>query len=58
MTNHPTRFAELAYTQTGPGLWRIVATDTGNTIGPFYATKAELLADLARYAKDYGCDLA
>lgn len=55
-SNRPTRFSELAYTQTAPGLWRIVDTGTGLTIGPFYATKAELLADLARYAKNYGCD--
>jgi hypothetical protein len=56
MTNRPTRFAELAYTQHAPGLWRIIATDTDQAVGPFYVTKAELLADLARYAKDYGCE--
>jgi hypothetical protein len=50
----PTRFPDLGYTTYG-GIWRIVATDTNAVVGPIYKTKAELLADLARYAKDYGC---
>lgn len=54
----PTRFAELGYEQHGPKLWRVVTTDTGSAVGPQYATKAELLADLERYAADYGCALA
>lgn len=57
-TNRPTRFSELAYTKTGPALWRIVDADTGAAIGPLYASKMELLADLPRYAKDYGCENA
>lgn len=55
-TNRPTRFLELAYANHGRGLWRIIATDTGQAIGPHYATKAELLADLNRYATEYGCN--
>jgi hypothetical protein len=58
MNYRPTRFAELGYMKQGTALWRIIAVDTGNAVGPFYATKAELLADLARYAKDYGCEQA
>lgn len=49
MTNRPTRFAELAYVKTGTALWRIVDASTGNTVGPLYTTKMELLADLPRY---------
>jgi hypothetical protein len=54
-TNRPTRYSELAYARHAPNLWRIIAVDTDQAVGPFYVTKAELLADLARYAKDYGC---
>jgi hypothetical protein len=50
-----TRFVELGYT-TYCGIWRVVAMDTGNTVGPIYQTKMELLADLPRYARDYGCE--
>ena len=50
-----TRYLELAYEHIMPNLWRIVATDTGQAIGPYYRTKVELLADLWRYAHDYGC---
>ena len=50
-----TRFSDLSYRCDAPGLWRIVATDTDSSIGPYYASKAELLSDLERYAKEYGC---
>ena len=50
-----TRFPELGYRKDGPNLWRIVDTATCAAIGPVYRTQAELLGDLARYAKDYGC---
>lgn len=59
-----TRFAELGFINQEPGLWRFV--DKQNpistspygfaTIGPQYATKAELLADLSRFATEYGCN--
>lgn len=55
MTIRPTRFPELGYRNDGPGLWRIYATETEAAIGPFYRTKAELMADLDRYAQVYGC---
>ena len=51
----PTRFKELGYRQDGPGLWRFYDTETQKAVGPQYVTKAELLADLDRYAKDFGC---
>ncbi len=51
----PTRYPELGYAKHTPTLWRIVSTDDGSTIGPHYRTKGELLADLPRYAEEYGC---
>jgi hypothetical protein len=53
-----TRFKELNYTKCAANLWRIVDAETDATIGPHYKTKTELLADLARYAKEYGCENA
>ena len=50
----PTRFPELAYRRDAPHIWRIIATETMQSIGPHYFTRAELLADLDRYARDYG----
>jgi len=52
----PTRYPELGYRQDGPSLWRIVAIEGDASVGPYYQTRAELLADLNRYAKEYGCD--
>jgi hypothetical protein len=49
-----TRFPELFYAPICPNLWRILDVD-GAAIGPQYRSKAELLADLNRYAADYGC---
>ena len=54
-TIRPTRYEALGYRQDGPGLWRIYARDGDAAVGPHYASRTELLADLARYAKDYGC---
>jgi hypothetical protein len=50
----PTRYPELGYTKSGND-WRIVATDGNAAVGPCYKSKAELLADLERYAQEYGC---
>mgnify|MGYP001559394931 CR=1 FL=1 len=50
---------KLAFTRWGHD-WRIVHIDPsvkgnqGAFIGPIYKSKAELLADLDRYAKDFG----
>ncbi len=43
----PTRFAVLKFYSWG-GDWRF-ADACGHTIGPIYATKAELLADVDRF---------
>jgi hypothetical protein len=53
-----TRFRELGYEKHAANLWRIVDAETNAAIGPFYQTKTELLSDLARYAKEYGCENA
>lgn len=58
MNNHtpgprPTRYPELGYADHGNGLWRIVTMEDGSGVGPHYASKAELLADLGRYADEY-----
>lgn len=50
----PTRFPELSYAKTG-NVWRFVDNSTGRVVGPSYRTKAELLADVERYAKLFGC---
>ena len=54
----PTRYDALGYRCDGRGLWRIydiMDTDSAGAVGPFYRTKAELLADLDRYATEFGC---
>lgn len=52
-TTTKTRFPELSYTHFA-GDWRIVDTDGGAYIGPYYRSRAELLADLERYAAEFG----
>jgi hypothetical protein len=52
-TYRPTRFAGLGYEKHGHGLWRMIDTSTGNAVGYHYETKAELLADLERYARKF-----
>jgi hypothetical protein len=56
-----TRYAELAYQHRGDH-WRILDLTGGEPaedapgVGPQYRTRAELLADLDRYATDvFGC---
>jgi hypothetical protein len=44
----------LAYRCDGPGLWRIYdITDKPAPVGPQYRSKAELLADLERYGRQF-----
>jgi len=48
---------KLGYEKQGSNLWRIMSIDPGSppaAVGPHYKTKAELLADLDRYAKEFG----
>lgn len=55
-TLRQTRYPELCYMQQGPRLWRFIYVGEGreSTVGPQYRTKAELLADLERYAREWG----
>ena len=59
-TIRPTRFAILGYRQDAAQLWRIYSMDGDrpHAVGPHYRTKTELLADLERYAQEYGADHA
>ncbi len=54
----PTRYKELGFAQHAPGLWRIIDMSTNAAVGAMYRTKAELMGDLDRYAKDFGCEIA
>lgn len=49
-----TRYPELAYEQQDRDLWRIIDTDGEAAIGPQYKSRAELLADLDRFAREFG----
>lgn len=57
-----TRFATLGYMLVVPGVWRFVdisermpvSWSDCRTVGPQYATKAELLADMQDYAERAG----
>lgn len=58
-----TRFKYLGLTKADTNLWRFVCLDweSGGTskfspaaIGPYYKSKGEALADLNRYAEEYG----
>ena len=60
---HRTRFDILGYAKIMPGVWRIADISDGtefcagaHVVGFPYTSKAELLADLDRYASDYGCN--
>ena len=51
----PTRFPELQFRKDAPNVWRIIDAETGNPIGQWYRSKIELLADLERFAAEFGC---
>lgn len=57
-TETATRFPELVLLGLGDH-WRFGAVqgdgEDASPVGPYYATKAEALADLDRYARFYGC---
>lgn len=62
LTVRPTRYPELGYVNQQAGLWRVVMMETTTnsrlgTIGPYYHTKQELLADLNRFAAEFGCEV-
>lgn len=49
-----TRFAGLQFAKITDGLWMFIDADGGAQIGPQYARKEELLADLQRFAEERG----
>lgn len=49
-----TRYPELSFDRFDH-IWRFIDESTGNRIGPSYRSKAELLADLPRFAEQFGC---
>lgn len=53
---HRTRFSQLGFVRLEPRVWRFVDLTEGQTdpprcVGPIYASRAELLADLTEYAR-------
>ena len=54
---HGTRYPMMSFASVGRD-WRFFDL-TGHepqAVGPYYHSKAELLADLARFAREYGWD--
>ena len=51
----PTRFKELGYYNWGR-CWCFLDRETESQVGYTYQSRAELLADLDRYAKEFGCN--
>lgn len=49
-----TAYPELSY-QRQIDCWRIIDNSDGRSVGPAYRSEAELLADLVRYAVQFGC---
>jgi hypothetical protein len=48
-----TRFDGLGYAHIKRGVWQFVDMDGEAQVGPQYASKDELLADMHRYATEY-----
>ena len=51
-----TRYAQLCYEEQDTNLWRIIDTDTRAAVGPHYKSRAELFADLDRFARAFGAN--
>lgn len=53
-TRFETATGSLGYAHLAPSTWQFVWTEgaCSNQVGPIYATRAELLADLNRYAAE------
>jgi len=49
-----TRFADLGFSQIERGCWMFIDLETDAQIGPQYARKDELLADLSNFAAERG----
>lgn len=54
---YKTRFKELIYRNMGDH-WRIFDVDGDAAVGPQFHSRIELLCDLERYAKFFGCEVA
>ena len=54
MTIYKTRYKELGYCCSTPGIWRFVDLTDGENkhVGEHYASKTELLANLQQYASE------
>lgn len=54
----PTRYKELGYDEVATGCWRILDLSGSEPapVGQQYRTRTELLADLERYATEFGCN--
>jgi hypothetical protein len=51
-----TKYRELGYTRLDSKTWQFVSLEDRRQVGRHYPTRASLLADLERYASEYGCD--
>ena len=49
-----TRFSGLGFAQIARGLWMFIDIDTDAQIGPQYARKDELLAEVRTFAEERG----
>ncbi len=49
-----TRYDVLSFSRVERGSWRFIDSQTQEAIGPSYATRAELLADVESFARDRG----
>lgn len=54
MRINKTRFAGLGFANIARGLWMFIDLETGAQIGPQYARKDELLADIGNFASERG----
>ena len=52
-----TAYKELGFAKIANNLWRIIVVEDRTVVGKPYASRAELLADLTRYATEYGATL-
>jgi hypothetical protein len=61
---YKTRFTEIGFTLNWPGDWRFVDLsdaqdgnkDNMHCVGQSYPTKEQLIANIERYAAEYGCE--
>ena len=54
-TDRTTRYPELRYARFTATLWRVLDASDNKPVGPHYRTKRALLADMERYATQWGC---